>query len=101
MGISIGPTARTDLIAVWRWIANDNPQAATEMLYRIEKAMLNIDAFPEMGPKRPEIGSDARTHSVGPFLILYRVKAEIVEIVRVLHSSRNITRQLYLAGLSR
>ncbi len=56
MNVILGPRARTDLLAIWNWIARDDPQAATNMLRRFEKAILLIGEFPEMGRARPEIG---------------------------------------------
>ena len=47
-----------------------------------------------MGPARPDIAKELRYHPVGSYLLLYRVIDRYVEIVRVVHGARDLTRLL-------
>jgi toxin ParE1/3/4 len=44
---------------------------------------------------RRELAAELRAVSVGNYLVFYRVDGDLVRIVRVLHSSRNITAKLF------
>jgi len=57
---------------------------------RFEAAENRLADFPELGPIHPNIGSDARCWVVGDYLILYRVSAGKVEIVRIIHGARDL-----------
>lgn len=60
------------------------------MLDRIEERWRQLAAFPYSGASRDDIGADIRHIAVGEYLTFYRVGAEAVEILRVLHGRRNI-----------
>jgi toxin ParE1/3/4 len=58
-----------------------------------------LERFAEAGPLRPEIAFDARVLVEPPYLILYRVVPDGVQIVRVLHGARHVDITLFKAGL--
>jgi toxin ParE1/3/4 len=70
------------------YIAARNPFAAADMLDEIEAAVDRLRDFPESG--RPgRLRGTRELPVVGtPFLIVYRVKRTMVEIVRVLHGAQ-------------
>ena len=45
---------------------------------------------PHMGPARPDIAKELRYHPVGNYLLLYRVIANGIELVRVVHGARDL-----------
>jgi len=45
---------------------------------------------PNMGRLRPEIRADLRGFSVSPYIILYRMTDDAIEIVNIIHGSRDI-----------
>lgn len=57
---------------------------------RLTSAALGLRDFPGRGTARPEIGEGARSIVVGNYLVLYRVGAEAVEIVRFVHGARDL-----------
>lgn len=91
--------ARRDLIDIWLELAADNAQAAEEVYRRLEARVEILRRFPQAGPLRPAIAADARVLVEPPYLILYRVISDGVEIVRVLHGARNIDSALFLEGI--
>jgi len=82
--------AEDDLLSIWEYIAQDNPDAATRQLFKIEETSSLLAENPHLGPARPDIAAEMRYFPVGSYLILYRLVVEGVEIVRVLHGARNI-----------
>lgn len=87
------PQALQDLKDIWLYIADDNPRSADELLLRIEKKCQALTQFPYMGQERPELEQDIHSLVVGRYVIFYRVTDTAIELVRVLHSARDIPAQ--------
>ncbi|PKP92666.1 MAG: type II toxin-antitoxin system RelE/ParE family toxin [Alphaproteobacteria bacterium HGW-Alphaproteobacteria-16] len=90
MRVAILPSADRDLDELYDWIAEDDPDAAARHVRRLTAAALNLRDFPMRGMARPEIGEGTRSLVVGRYLVLYRVSAERVEIVRFVHGAREV-----------
>ena len=82
--------AENDLLSIWRYIAEDNPSAATRLLLSIDDKCGLLADNPRLGPARPDIAPELRYFPVGSYLILYRETANGVEVVRVLHGARDL-----------
>jgi toxin ParE1/3/4 len=91
--------ARRDLVKIWVDIATDNPPAADRVYDRLEERVKILADFPKIGVARPDIDSTARALVESPWLILYRLIPEGVQIVRVLHGARHIDKDLFNEGL--
>jgi toxin ParE1/3/4 len=85
------PAVKADLIAIWNYVAAESPRAADGLLGKIDQQIVRLADFPEIGSHRPEISFDTRVLVSGKYLILYRLKGETVEIVRVVHGARDLT----------
>ena len=85
------PAADSDLIDIWQAIAQDSTRAADRLLDLIADRILQLDAFPDSGPRRPDIAADARALTVGNYLVLYRSTPEKIEILRIVHGARDVT----------
>ncbi len=79
-----------DLIDIWIYIAQDNPDAADRVLDEIAAKCHLLAEYPRLGPVRPDIRADLRYFPVGSYLILYREIEGGVEIVRVVPGARNL-----------
>jgi toxin ParE1/3/4 len=70
------------------YIGKDNPDAARRAIERIQAAVSQLAQHPNMG----RIGRvpDTRELIVGgtPWIIVYRIRANAVEIIRVLHGAQ-------------
>jgi len=77
-----------DLKAVKAHIARDNPAAAAGIAQRIREAVQVVGRYPAAG----RIGRVPDTREVvvsgTPYIIPYRIKANVVEILRVLHAAQ-------------
>jgi len=60
----------------------------------IEHALRRIVRFPESGTPRSDLTSDVRSMPVGRHRLYYRVNAESILIVRILHQAMEIERHL-------
>jgi toxin ParE1/3/4 len=79
-----------DLLDIWAYIAQDNPDAADRLLDDIERTAALLADNPKLGPARPDIASEFRYFPIGNYLILYRVIVGGIEIVRVIHGGRSM-----------
>jgi toxin ParE1/3/4 len=84
------PLARSDLSEIWDYIADDNETRADAFVDIIDQKFQALASYPNMGRSRDELEEGPRSFPVGRQVIFYRVIAEGVEIIRVLHGSRDL-----------
>ena len=84
------PQARLDLIDAALYIAEDDPDAADRFLDAITKTMARLARHPMLGRTRPELAPDLRSFPHRQYVIFYRPVPSGIEVVRVLHGSRDI-----------
>lgn len=82
--------AQQDLVDILRYISLDKPQAALAWVEKIEEKCLLIASQPEMGERRPQLGSEVRCNFVGRYVIFHRKHNDTVEILRVISGDRNL-----------
>jgi toxin ParE1/3/4 len=88
MKIHWSPEASADFTAIIQYIHQENPTASRRVAERISGTLNQLKAFPHLGrPGRLE-GTREMVFSPLPFVVVYRVKEEIVEIARVLHGAQ-------------
>ena len=80
--------AASALEAIFDYIARDNPQAAHEVALRIRVAVRQLSDHPRLGRKGRIRGTyELVIHSI-PYIVLYRIKGNGVQILSVYHNSR-------------
>ena len=84
------PLARSDLSEIWDYIADDNETRADAFVDIIDQKFQALASYSNMGRSRDELEEGPRSFPVGRQVIFYRVIAEGVEIIRVLHGSRDL-----------
>lgn len=82
------PRALADRDAQLDYIAHDSPKAAIAQGDRIESQIETLSAYPEMGRVGRVAGTRELVVSRTPFIVVYRVQAERIEILRVLHGAQ-------------
>jgi toxin ParE1/3/4 len=92
MSYRLSPRAEADLASISDHIAADNPGAAVRFLEAVEQACARLGETTLTGRARPEIAPDARSWVVGRYLLLYRVGADGIVLVRVVHGARDLGR---------
>jgi toxin ParE1/3/4 len=86
------PEAESDLEEIWWHIAQDSPNNADSFLDRIQETCSTLADHSQMGVSRAELTMDLRSHPVENYLIFYFPLEDGIEIVRILHRSRDIER---------
>ena len=84
------PLARDDLHEIWEYITQDNIEAAERLVNRIEELGQLLAQHPHLGRRREELAAGLRSFPMGRYLVFYRPIEDGIEIVRVLHASRDI-----------
>jgi toxin ParE1/3/4 len=86
------PRAEVDVEEIGDYISKQSPKAALRVIDAFEQRWRLLALYPFSGASRDDIGAGIRHVAVGEYLTFYRVGAEAVEILRVLHGRRNIAR---------
>lgn len=84
------PLAKTDLVEIWDYIADDSEARADAFIETINQKLRSLASQPNIGRVRDEIATNLRSFPVGRYVIFYRKFSEGIEIVRVLHSARDL-----------
>jgi toxin ParE1/3/4 len=79
--------AAQDLENIAAYIRRENPQAARRVTGTLFEAAMSLDTFPNRG--RPGRIPNTRELSHTPYIIVYRVRSEMVEILRIYHAAQN------------
>lgn len=85
--------ARADLDEIWLHVAVARSEdAANRLIDSILDRFPTLAQMPAAGRKREEIRVGLRSHPVGNYVIFYQQVKGRVEIVRVIHGSREVTK---------
>ena len=89
MQIRWSPEAADDLQRIVEYIRQDNPKAARRVATEIyERAIAALETFPYSGrPGRVE-GTRELPLPPLPFIVVYRVRNDAVEIANILHGAQ-------------
>ncbi len=82
--------AEIDLLEIWAFIAEENVIAADDLVRKLDARSHQLLEHPKMGTERDDIVNGMRHLTVGNYLILYRIKASDIEIIRYLHGARDL-----------
>jgi toxin ParE1/3/4 len=77
-----------DLKTVRTYIARDNPSAAADIAQRIRDAVKILGDYPAAGRAGRVPNTRELVVAGTPYMLPYRVRAESVEILRVLHGAQ-------------
>lgn len=84
------PQARFDLKEAYGHIAEANSPAAANLLRLIDAKARLLAESPLIGQACPDLSPTLRRFPVSSYLIFYEASASGIEIVRVLHTARDI-----------
>jgi toxin ParE1/3/4 len=82
--------AEADLLDIWSYVAEDNVETADILLDRIYEKCRSLVEAPSLGRRREDLAPGLRSLPVGSYLIFYRTVEDGLQIIRVLHGSRDI-----------
>jgi len=84
--------AEQDLTEICDYLADFSLQSAVNLERRIEEAVQRLVMWPGMGPEREELAPRLRSFPVGDYLILYQPVDDGIQIIRIVHGSRDLFR---------
>jgi len=88
--LRISPRASSDLIEIWIYIADDSVANADAFIDKLYQAIQALGRQPGSGRHREELAPGIQSFLFGRYIIFYRAVTSGIEIVRVLHSARDI-----------
>jgi len=95
MKLRINPLVAVDLKNIKEHIAEDNANAALEIVQSIYSQFENVQRFPNIGAdlsKRVSFKSDYKYVVWENYVVIYKVGKEYVEIYRVVNRYQDITK---------
>ena len=82
--------ALRDLEEIHDFVARDKPLAARRLIANLQRTFQTLATFPELGARCELLGAGLRNHTAGSYIIFYGQAPEGIEVVRVLHGSRQL-----------
>jgi len=89
--VLITKTAEEDIISIFEYISDDNPQATNRWKGEIKSQIASLDEFPmrrSIIPEADVIGFDYRHIIYGNYRTIFKITEDLVFIMRVFHCSR-------------
>jgi len=84
------PLAEADILEIWDYIADDNVDAADLWVDRLDEQFSLLATQPLMGRVRDELARGVRSFPFGRYVIFYAPIDNGIDVIRVLHGSRDI-----------
>lgn len=84
------PRAKTDLLEIWGFIAEDSENRADSFIETISKKLSLLAEKPTIGRTRDELGENIRSFPIGRYIVFYQATADGINVVRILHAARDL-----------
>ena len=78
------------MLEIWLYIAEDSPANADRFLDRLAGMAQQLADFTQIGVERSELALELKSFPVDRYVLFYRDATYGIELVRVLHGSRDI-----------
>lgn len=88
--IKIAAAAEEDLKEIWAYVAEHDTDAANRLVKELTKKFALLRDYPHAGREQPKLLLNLRSYTIKGYLIFYQPFDDRVEILRVLHGSRDI-----------
>jgi toxin ParE1/3/4 len=88
--VRISPRARSDLIEIWSYIADDSVASADAFINKLYETIQVLAKQSGSGRHREELAPGILSFPFGRYIIFYRASQGAIEIVRILHGARDI-----------
>ena len=80
--------AKEDTVEIEKYISQDNIDAAKRVLKYIHDSIESLKSLPSIGKYGQAINTRELILNKYPYKIIYRMKGGIIQIIRILHTSR-------------
>ena len=82
--------ADNDLIELWLHVSQNDLEAADSLLAKFVRKFELLAKQPLIGRLRPEFAPNLRSFIEGRYVVFYRLAPSGIEIVRIIHSARDM-----------
>ena len=90
MNVRLTPRAEADLEGIGDKIAERKPARAVNYVRELRERCARVGEFPHAGPPRPQWGEGVRIAVHGKYVIVYRVRDQVVQVLRIAHGARDL-----------
>ena len=80
--------AQANLDAIFRYLAAENPGAASELVHAITALIARLSEFSELGHPTQPPGRRVLTVPRAPYRVFYRIVGSEIRILSIRHTSR-------------
>ena len=95
IALRFAPRARADIDGIWNYTVQKwNVDQAEAYLRVINQALSLLRANPRLGRSAGDIGHDLFKFPAASHIIYYRLTSGTLHVVRILHKSMDVERQL-------
>ncbi len=94
------PLAQHDIGEIWGYSAEDSVSQADKWMDALGDKLRSLAATPASGRRRDELVSGLRSVAFGRYVVFYALLSDGIDIVRVLHSARDVDAMLDHEGTS-
>ena len=84
------PHAEADILEIWGYIAEDSVVAADRWVDKLDEKFALWATQPMMGRARDELSPGIRSLAFGRYVVFFEPLPDGIDVVRVLHGSRDI-----------
>ena len=84
------PHAEADILEIWGYIAEDSVVAADRWVDKLGEKFALWATQPMMGRARDELSPGIRSLAFGRYVVFFEPLPDGIDVVRVLHGSRDI-----------
>lgn len=88
--VKVAEAAQEDLKETWSYVAEHNSEAANNLVKEIVRGFATLRDHPHMGRKQDDLRVNLRSFAIKNHVIFYQPFEGGIEILRVLHGSRDI-----------
>ena len=88
--VTLRPEAEADIIDIWGYIAEDSLAEADRWVHRLDERFQLWATQPMLGRARDELAPGLRCMAFGRYVVFYVPLQYGIDIVRVLHGSRDL-----------
>jgi len=93
MRLLLSGRAKQDLIEIWEYIASHDEEAADHYIDHLRRRAMELITHPELGRSRDDIHHGIRSLLSRNHLLFYRIRADEIQILRILHGSMDLPNQ--------
>ncbi len=91
----LSPEAQRDLRDIYQFgLCTWGQNQSSDYLDALKEHFWHLTTQPFMGTERPELGADMRSFPVKSHIVFYRLQANQIEIVRILHGRQDPNRHI-------